>query len=578
MKTLRHFTWAGVLVCAAAVAGCAPTKEAARVSKENSQNKKTEQKIQEARKDQALSHFIDGAVFDAKGEYANAILEYQEAIQDDPSPAIYYAMSKDYSLLGKHSLAAQAGQEAVRLDSTNIVYRENLASIYLNAFQPEQAIKEYKAIVRIDSNHTNGWFSLARLYQATRPLKALEIYRRMLDENGDDWDVLLQMAEIYNSLGQFDKAADKYRRMVELDPSNRVLQRQLAEAYARAGNFKEATKILEDILEVDQNDPDATAALADVYLDQHDFPRALALYERLLRRVGDNPEIKLRVGIAYFGQIQRDSTFIAKAKPIFREVNKEVPNDWRPNWYLGVIAATEKQDSLAQKYFERVTQLADWNSDAWWYVGTSYFQKGEYQKLLEAMERARKAVPKDSRVYFLMGLAYSRLNEPEKAVPVLERSLELKPNDLDVLSTLALTLDGMHRYQESDSLYELSLKIDPKYHLVLNNYGYSLAERGLQLERALRMASQAIAAEPDNASYLDTVGWIYFKLGKYEEAQRYIAKAIAAGEASATVYEHMGDICFKLGQKENAERYWKQALDRDGNNQALRDKLVRGSL
>ena len=575
---MKPYIWACVLAGVTVLAGCPPTKEAIRVHEERTQQKEMEQKLREARKDQALSHFIDGAVFDVKGEYANAILEYQEAIRDDPSPAIYYAMSKDYSLLGKHSLAAQAGQEAVRLDSTNIVYRENLAAVYLNAFQPEQAIKEYEAIVRIDSNYTSGWFSLARLCQATRPLRALEIYQRILDQNGDDWDVLLQMAEIYNSLGQFDKAAEKYRRMVELDPSNRVLQRQLAEAYARAGKFNEATKILEGVLEVDQNDVDATAALADVYLDQHDFPRALALYEKLLSRVGDNSEIKLRVGIAYFGQIQRDSTFIAKAKPIFLEVNKEVPNDWRPNWYLGIIAATEKQDSLAQKYFERVTRLADWNGDAWWYLGTTYFQNGEYQKLLDAMERARKAIPKDSRVYFLMGLAYSRLDQPEKAVPLLEHSLELKPNDLDVLSTLALTLDGMHRYQESDSLYELSLKIDPKYHLVLNNYSYSLAERGLQLERALQMALQAIAAEADNASYLDTVGWVYFKLGKYEEAQRYIARAIEAGGASATVYEHMGDICFKLGQKENAERYWKQALDMDRNNQALRDKLARGSL
>jgi len=565
---------AGVVV----LAGCAPTKEAPRAREESAQNRKIEQKLQEARADRALSHFIDGAVFDAKGEYANAILEYQEAIQDDPSPAIYYAMSKDYSLLGKHSLAAQAGREAVRLDSTNIVYRENLAAVYLNAFQSDQAINEYEAIVRIDSNYTNGWFSLARLYQATRPLRALEIYERILDEKGDDWDVLLQMAEIYSSLGQFDKAVEKYRRMVELDPSNRALQRQLAEICTRAGSFNDAIKILEGILEVDQNDPDATAALADTYLQQRDYPRALALYGKLLERVGNSPEIKLRVGIAYFDQIQRDSTLIAKAKPIFQEVNKEVPNDWRPNWYLGVIAATEKQDSLAEKYFERVTQLADWNGDAWWYVGYSYFEKGEYQRLLEAMERAKRAIPKDSRVYLLMGLAYSRLDQPEKAVSLLQRSLELKPDDLDVLSTLALTLDGMHRYQESDSLYERVLKIDPKYHLVLNNYGYSLAERGLQLERALQMALQAIAAEPNNASYLDTVGWVYFKLGRYEEAQRYIAKAIAAGGASATVYEHMGDICFKLGQKEKAEQYWKQALDMDANNQALRDKLARGSL
>ena len=575
---MRQLSWVVVFAGVLVVAGCAPAKRAVRAREENARKEQMQQRLQEVRRDQALSHFIDGAVFDAKGEYANAILEYQEAIHDDPSPAIYYAMSKDYSLLGKHSLAAQAGQTAVRLDSTNIVYRENLASVYLNAFQPDKAIEQYETIVRIDSNNTSGWFNLARLYQTTRPHRALEIYQQILDRNGDDWDVLLQMAEVYSALGQFDKAAEKYKRMVELDPSNRVLQRQLAEAYARAGDYKEAITVLENMLDVDQNDLDATAALADVYLDQHDFPRALSLYENLLKRVGDNPEIKLRVGIAYFGQIQRDSTFIGKAKPIFEDVKKEVPNDWRPDWYLGHIALGEKQDSLAKEDFKRVTELADWNGDAWWYLGAIYLQDGEYQELLDAMERATKKVPKDSRLYFLLGLGYSRLNEHEKAVPALEHSLALKPNEIDVLSSLALELDGMHRYEQSDSLYELSLKIDPKYDLVLNNYSYSLAERGLQLDRALQMALQAIAAEPDNASYLDTVGWIYFRLAKYEEARRYIQKAITAGGASATVYEHMGDICSKLGEKEDAERYWKQALDMDGSNQALREKLARGSL
>ena len=113
---------------------------------------------------------------------------------------------------------------------------------------------------------------------------------------------------------------------------------------------------------------------------------------------------------------------------------------------------------------------------------------------------------------------------------------------MNTLSTLALTLDGLHRYQESDSLYERALMLDPKSHLIMNNYGYSLAERGLQLERALKMSLQAIEAEPNNDSYLDTVGWVYFKLGHYEEAQKDISKAIGVGGASATVYEHMGDI------------------------------------
>ncbi len=558
--------------------GCGSSKETDKQQAKDEVSKHIIDRMQEARRDRALSRFIQGSVYDSKGEYANAILEYQDALRDDPNSAIYYAISKDYSLLSKHALAAQAAKEAVRLDSTNIKYRENLATIYVNAFQQEQAIREYEAIIKLDSNYVAGWYSLARLYQATKPLKALEIYERLLDRNGQDWELLLQSAEIYNALGRYAKAGEKYKKMLEIDPSNKPLQRQLAETYSRAGNFQEAIKILESMLEVDENNTDALSTLADVYLEQRQFDKALGLYKKILEREKGNPEVKLRVGIAYFGQIQRDSTFIAKAKPILQEVNKEIPDDWRPYWYLGIISATEKNDSLASKYLERVTQLAEWNGDAWYYLGTGYFDKGEYQKLLDAMERARKALPKDSRVYFLTGLAYTRLNQPELAIEMLQRSLQIKPDDLNALSTLALTLDGQHRFKESDSLYEKSLKIDPKYHLVLNNYSYSLSERGLQLERALHMALQAIEAEPENSSYLDTVGWVYYKLEKYQEAEKYILKSIAAGSASAAVHEHLGDIYYKLGQKEKAEKAWKQALEMNGNNQALKDKLARGSL
>jgi tetratricopeptide (TPR) repeat protein len=517
-------------------------------------------------------------VYDVTGDYANAILEYQEALQLYPQAATYYAISKDYSALGKHALAAQHGAEAVRLDSLNILYHQNLATIYLNAYQLDLAVKEFERIVQIDSNNVEGLYNLARLYQPSRPLKALEIYEHLLDRTGYQWEILLQTAEIYNSLGRYDEAAEKYNHMLELDPSNKVLQRQLAETFGRAGKFPEAQKLLEGILETDPKNAEALSSLADVYMEQHQYDRALPIYQKLLLQERQNPEIRLRIGIAYIGQADRDSTFVDKAKPVFEQLNKDTPNDWRPCYYLGVIAARQVKDSVAREYFECVTRLAAWNGDAWWYLGSSYFEKGEYQKLIDAMLKAEKALPRDYRIPFLLGLGYSRMDQNERAVTAFRRSLDLKPDDMNTLSTLALTLDGLRRYQESDSLYERALKVDPKSHLVMNNYGYSLAERGLQLERALQMSLQAIEAEPKNESYLDTVGWVYFKLGNYEEAQKYIAKAINAGGASATVYEHMGDIQYKLGEKKKAEQFWKQSLEMNSGNQDLKDKIARGSL
>ena len=567
-----------IIACLAGLAGCSFSRDASRSEKAEQATRQVNERMKEVLHERALGHVIQGSVYDATGEYASAILEYQEALRLEPTAAIEYVISKDYSILGKHALAAQHGREAVRLDSLKILYRQNLAGIYLNAYQPDLAAAEYEQIIKLDSTNSDGWYNLARIYQTSRPLRALEIYERILDREGDDWEILYQTAEIYNALGRFSEAAEKYRHMVELDPTNKVLQRQLAETYARGGKTREAIGILERILEAENNNAETLAALADIYLEQQDFPRALTLYQRLLALERTNPEVRLRVGVSYVGQMERDSTFVNKAKPVFEQLIREIPNDWRPYYYLGMIAGRQRKDSLATGYFEKVTRLAEWNGDAWWLVGTSYFEKGEFQKLADAMERARKAIPKDSRVHFLLGLAYSRIERNDEAIAALRKALELKPDDMNAISTLALTLDGLHRYQESDSLYERGLRIDPASHLILNNYGYSLAERGLQLERALKMSLQANADDPGNASYLDTAGWVYFRLGKYEEAREYIGKAIAAGGASATVYEHMGDILFKLGKLQEADQYWKQALEMNSANQALREKIARGSL
>ncbi len=580
-SSMRTYFLTLVGLCSVTVflAGCSASKQAADdVSSPQSRQSALEKQIQERNRDLALQHFINGAVLDSQGEHAKAILEYQDALRYDQDPAIHFALAKDYSVLGKHALAAQHGREAVRRDSTNISYRENLAQIFLNAFQVEQAIQEYETILKLDPYNESAEYNLARLYQSTKPLRALEIYDRLLDREGEKWDLLLHTTEILSGLGRWREVAQRYERMIDLDPSNRGLRVQLAEAYARAGEMEKAVEILKGMVERNESDWTVVAALADLYLDQGEFQKAIEMYSKLLKKESNNPEVKLRIGVAYFGKIQSDSSFIPRAQSMFDDVLRLTPNDWRPHWYLGAIASLQRKDSLAARYFTRVTELEEKNVEAWWFIGTHYFDKGMNDEVLKVMDRARRALPSEARFFFLTGLTYSRMQQSDEAAKYLERALTLKPDDLNTLSSLALVYDGMKRYGESDSLYERALELDPDFHLVLNNYGYSLAERGLQLERALDMAHKAVEAEPENASYLDTLGWVYFKLGDYAEAERFIAKAMATGDASATIVEHMGDVVFKLGQKQRAREYWQQALEMDAKNDALKEKIARGSL
>ena len=563
-----------LLIAGSAVwTGCASSSPSPASAPPTATNADTDRRHQAA-----LQNFIEGAVQEVQGNTSDAILDYQEALRLEPNAAIYDALAKAYSSLGKHARAAEAGHEAVRLEPANVRYHQDLASVYVNAMQPEKAIREFEEVVRLDSNATLAWYNLARLQQAQRPLRALEIYNRLLDRQGDDWDILLQCATIYSSLGRFAEEAGMLERMLALDPSNRALQRQLAETYAKAGRIDDAVRILESLVEQDQKDSETAAALADVYLQEKKFDKAVALYERILAQGVDNPEVKLRIGIGLFGQSDRDSTLLPRARQLFEEVRTALPNDWRAYWYLGAIAASQKNDSLASENFERVTALAAWNADAWWFLGTNYFDHGQYDKVVDVMERAQKAVPRDARVSLLLGLAYSRMGRSADAINMLEKSYRMNPGDLNTLSSLALEYETAKRYDDAYRIYEEALKIDSTSALILNNYAYSMAERGLQLERALAMAQKAVAAEPDNSSYLDTLGWIYYQLGQYEKAKEYIAKAVSHDQASSVVHEHLGDVYYKLGDKEKAMEYWKQASSLDPKNDAARGKAERGTL
>jgi tetratricopeptide (TPR) repeat protein len=533
-------------------------------------------KIKEMRHDHALQHFIEGAALDAKGSYAEAILEYQESLQAEPNAAIYFSISKDYLLLNKFNRAAETAGEAVKLEPQNITYRENLGTIYFQGSRPDLAIREYEEIIKIDSTYTAGWFALAHLYQSSNPQKAIDVYERILNRNNEQPEILFQCAQLYFSLERYDEAVIKYKQILELDPGNKQIQKQLAETFSKKGKPEQAQTLLETMVAADSSDVEAVATLADFYLEQKQFQKAIDLYERLLNRDIKNSEIKLRIGIGFFGLAEHDSTLIPRTNKFFENLHKEVPTDWRPCWYLGALAANDHKDSLAGIYFEQVTKLEEHHGDAWWFFGSSLFEQRKYDKLLETMEQAQKLLPNDFRFYLLQGLALSRMDRQEEAVKPLEKAYELNPKDLNIISTLALTLDGLQRYLQSDSLYEEGLRQNPASALLLNNYGYSLSERGLQLERALEMSKQAITVEPDNAAYLDTYGWILFKLNNYKDAAVYIEKSTLTGQASSVVHEHLGDVYEKLEQKEKAIESWKKAFELDSKNKSAQEKIIRG--
>jgi len=526
----------------------------------------------------ALAHFIEGALLDQTGKYAEAILQYQEALQNKQDPAIYHAIAKDYAILNNHQRAILMGREAVRLAPQNRTYHETLAEIYMSSLELDAAIKEDEAVIGIDSLYLEAWLNLARLLQLQKPAKALQIYKQILDRFGPEADAYFQMAQIYGNGGDYKKAAEALKGMLEIDPGNFEIKKALGDAYLRADSTGAALRIFNELVEVNPENLELRAAIAHAYLTKQNYDAAAEQFESVLRRDSLSLDDQLRFGQVFLSFIQKDSLVAPYAVKLFERIKRRYPKDWRPYWFLGSIDDIIKNDSGAVLNFQKVKELASWNPDGWVGIATVYYERGRYDDAIQVLSEAKKVFPEEFRIQYLLGASYRGIHRLTDAASSLEKAVQLNEKSVEALSVLALVYDEMKKPEESDTIYEHALRMDAHNNLLLNNYAYSLAERGLQLPRALQMAKEAVADQPTNQSYLDTYGWVYFRMERYDEAERYVRKAIELGSKSAVIHEHLGDIYYKMSRKDKAMELWQKALDLDASNTALKQKIQRGSL
>ena len=571
---MMRSVWTMIAGALIALAGCSSPKESAAATDE----KPARIQVDEKQRSAAMQLFIDGSLKESKGQFAEAILDYQDAVRFDHDPAIFYAMAKCYAQLRRFAPAAENAAAAISFDPEKVEYRELLAQIYLNAGQFDKAAEEYRNILKIQPSSTTAAYTLAQLLERVKPLEALDLYQSIIDRQGPTWEVLLQMAQLNSALQRYDKAAIAFEGLTKLDPSNTAVKQNLAENYLRLKRYGDAKTVIGDVLEKDPDNISLRATLADLYLQQNDWKSAKKELQTILAADSLDPDTHLRIGVAYYAQTMKDTTVIPEAIAVFKQYEKEYPTDARSFIYLGVLHRGIHKDSIAENYFTRATQSANWNGDAWWQLAWMYFDKQDFRETINILTKAKQYVQDDFRIFMLLGIAYNRAGLQQDSRVALERAVELNPHDVNAWSSLGLTYDALKMHTESDTAYERALRVDPKSSLVLNNYAYSLSERGLQLERAEKMSRESLTMDSLNSSYLDTYGWILYQSGKFDEALPMIQKAVDLGDASAVVLEHLGDVNAKLGRTEEAKKWWNKALEKDPSNIVLKEKITRGTL
>ena len=493
---------------------------------------------------------------------------------------VNYALADTYLQLDDLPNAALYGKQAVESEPTNKWYRLKLAKIYRAAGRNQATLDELKIVLDYHPDDFDALYMLADTYNDYGEfLKSNEVLEQILQLTGPDIQVLLMKFRNFEALAVPDSAVAQLEKVREIDPDNLEMLNMLGEYYVRNSEIDSAKKVLLDALDRNARDPQSLINLAGIYLDEQKWDSAGTL---LTDFIGDpliEPVDKMNIARFLYSRVQQDSQNVQlriETERVLDALTESEP-EYGPAFTLaGEFYAQTAQPEKALENLERANELLPQDDIAWRQRLQLLMSQQEYEKTIEVGQKADESVPDDAFIQFFVGSAYMLSDQNKKAEEWLEnatRAPARRPFKSVVYSTLGDVRANLEKHEASDEAYELALRYDPENDNAMNNYAYNLSVRGENLERAKELALKAIEVAPENAAYLDTVGWVYFKLGDYDRARRFIDASIKTGAASAEVLEHMGDVEEQLGNMDEARDWWQQALEKDSTRTHLQEKI-----
>ena len=484
----------------------------------------------------AIAHFMDGQLFMSQGNYSMAILEFQDALELDPEAStIIVSMAECYWKLGKAKKSEELLFNALNINPKDNEAREILANQYIYQNKHDKAIEQY----------------------------------RVLAENAVEGDTkyLIALAKLVLSQNNINESISLFIKAYEKDKSRIDILEEAANLSLRSRQLEKATNLYKQLIDIDKNNSYYLSTYIDLIVMSGDYDNGIVALKSLIDIEGETTERLSQLGILYY-----NTNRTVKAKPIF---NKLLSMDHFDATTMHFLSNIYIEQGILDSALIIANKIIDHHpSDPRGYLDAALTELNNENPIgaIEILEPVNRTFNNEFSIQYLLGSSYQQLEEYDKATVVLRQSLKIYPESRGARHTLAIASDALNYWNESDSLYEGLIESDTNDVQALNNYSYSLVERNIQLNKALAMAKKAIELEPNNAAYLDTIGWIYYKMDNVEKALNFIRKSVELDNNNAVVLEHLGDVLFSNNQIEEAMLFYLKALDIDKNNEILQQK------
>lgn len=530
-----------------------------------------------------VATFLDAAKQKMLGNLEEAEALYLECLELDPKhDAAFYELGNIKFMKGEIDEALVLGTNALDLKPMNEWYNLFVADIHASKGEHDLAEQLYARMVEAYPKKYDYLYELATsmLYQ-NKLKEAIKVYDRIEELIGISEEISVQKEKLYLELNDLESAVEELERLSAYYPRESRYMGMLAEVYNANGMSLKALEIYQRMQESVPDDPIVQLSLAEHYKnigkynESYEYLRSAFANDKL----GIDPKIK--VMLSYYQISESDSGLTNQAYELLGLLVDLHSDDPKSHAMQADFLYRDGRLKESQQAFYRTIALDSSRFLVWSQLTNVDYELRDFDALLRDSETAGELFPNQAIFYLFRGLAHSEKKNADEAIEILEqgkyytaRQPELKVQMLNILGDLYNTKG---EFSNSDKAYDEVLKLDPNNALVLNNYAYYLSERNERLEDAEKMSRKSNQLEADNPSFLDTYGWILYRLGKYDEALEWIGKAIEhGGEKSGVIIEHQGDILFKLGRPEQAKASWLKAKELGDTTDRIDQKIDSG--
>jgi tetratricopeptide (TPR) repeat protein len=488
------------------------------------------------------------AVYGDLGDSAKALEKLKTLTDKSPNERTLSVLAQQYEGMNDYKSAADALQRAVALDPDDERLQRELAQDLGEAGQLDDSLKVYQQLAASNPREPGFQLQVARLYRFKHDFLAAEkalATALLLDQ--DNVEVRDEQVFLLDAEGKTDEAIAAMKSVLDSLPSRSYGGR---DAKVRA---------------------ELTFHLAVVYREAKQYPAAIDAFRQYATLAADDDaQLKAAVQIvdtyraaADLASAEREAQAAIKKFADNRGASRELELELAQVYQLG------KRWNDMTKALDRAGQLANTDSEKLEtavQIVETYRAAGD---LTAAEREAQAAIRKfaDNRassreLELELAQVYQQGKRWSEMAKAFDRAEQLAGTDREKEAVYYARGAGLERekeYDRSEACFRKVLELNPKHAGALNYLGYMLADRNVRLEEAHDLIKRAVDLDPENAAYLDSLGWVYFRQGKLDDARGLLERALARLQ-DPTVHDHLGEVYWKLGKTKEAIAQWQDSL------------------